>query len=582
MEKTIQDNIQFNSNNMKKKSFYLSLLLALGVALLSTSCSSKLKPLAQNNFNVSPSPMETVGNQVPVTINGTFPEKWFHKNGIVTITPILKYGDKELAGTPYSFQGENIAGNRTTISNRNGGNFTMSSTFPYNPEMISSELFLRFDGKIKNKQSLLPDLKVADGVIATSALADVRTTTPSVAPDGFQRIIKEAQEASIMFVIQQANLRTSELNKRDLTDWKRRVEEAFNDPRQNINVEVSAYASPDGGLSLNEQLAAKREQNTSSYLEEELKKRNIDTDVYARYTAEDWEGFRQLVSASDLQDKELILRVLEMYPDSETREREIKNISYVFEDLATTILPQLRRSRIVANIEIVGKSDEEIMTAWNNNPKELSVEELLYASSLTDDEKVKERIYQYVTANFSNDYRGWNNIGTMFYKQGDYTKALQAFNRAAQVNPSAPEVNMNKALLAIMENKSDEANELLGRSAGAAGLDEAMGIYSLLQGNYNQAVDAYGNTVSNNAGLANLLVRDYNKAKQTLEAVEQPDATTAYLLAIIASRTNNFNEVVSNLRTAIAHDPAMATKALKDLEFAKYLTNQEFRSLVNK
>ena len=567
---------------MKKKSFYLSLLLALGVALLSTSCSSKLKPLAQNNFNVSPSPMETVGNQVPVTINGTFPEKWFHKNGIVTITPILKYGDKELAGTPYSFQGENIAGNRTTISNRNGGNFTMSSTFPYNPEMISSELFLRFDGKIKNKQSLLPDLKVADGVIATSALADVRTTTPSVAPDGFQRIIKEAQEASIMFVIQQANLRTSELNKRDLTDWKRRVEEAFNDPRQNINVEVSAYASPDGGLSLNEQLAAKREQNTSSYLEEELKKRNIETDVYARYTAEDWEGFRQLVSASDLQDKELILRVLEMYPDSETREREIKNISYVFEDLATTILPQLRRSRIVANIEIVGKSDEEIMTAWNNNPKELSVEELLYASSLTDDEKVKERIYQYVTANFSNDYRGWNNIGTMFYKQGDYTKALQAFNRAAQVNPSAPEVNMNKALLAIMENKSDEANELLGRSAGAAGLDEAMGIYSLLQGNYNQAVDAYGNTVSNNAGLAHLLVRDYNKAKQTLEAVEQHDATTAYLLAIIASRTNNFNEVVSNLRTAIAHDPAMATKALKDLEFAKYLTNQEFRSLVNK
>ncbi len=566
---------------MKKKSFYLSLMLALGVAFFGTSCSSKLKPLNQNNFNVTPSPMETVGNQVPVTINGTFPEKWFHKNGIVTITPILKYGDQELAGTPYSFQGENISGNRTTISNSRGGNFTMSSTFPYQPEMISSELFLRFNGRIKNKQSLLPDLKVADGVIATSALADVRSTTPSVAPDGFQRIIKEAQEASIMFVIQQANLRQSELSKRDLTDWKRRVEEAFNDPRQNINLEVSAYASPDGGLTLNEKLAAQREKNTSGYLEEELKKRNIDTDVYARYTAEDWEGFRQLVSASDLQDKELILRVLEMYPDSETREREIKNISYVFEELATTILPQLRRSRIVANIEIVGKSDEEIMTAWNNTPKELSVEELLYASSLTDDEKGKERIYQYVTANFSNDYRGWNNIGTMFYKQGDYAKAAQAFNRAAQVNPSAAEVNMNKALLALMENKHDEANELLGRSAGASGLDEAMGVYSMLQGNYNQAADAYGNTVSNNAGLAHLLVRDYNKAKQTLEAVEQPDATTAYLLAIIASRTNNFNEVVSNLRSAIGRDRTIAKKALKDLEFAKYLTNQEFLSLLN-
>jgi len=565
---------------MNRKSHLLSLLFAVTAVLFTTSCSSKLTPLSQSNFNVTPSPLETVGNQVPVTINGTFPEKWFHKNGIVTITPVLKYGDRELTGTPYSFQGENISGNRTTISNRRGGNFTITSTFPYKPEMLNSELYLRFDGRIKNKQSILPDLKVADGVIATSALADVRTSTPSVAPDGFQRIIKEAQEANIMFVIQQAKLRDSELNKQDMTAWKRRVEEAFNDPRQNVNVEVSAYASPDGSLSLNEQLAAQREKNTSGYLEEELSKRNIHTDVYARYTAEDWEGFRQLVMASDLQDKELILRVLEMYPDSETREREIRNISYVFEELATTILPQLRRSRIIANIEIVGKSDEEIMTTWNSNPKELTVEELLYASSLTNDEKVKERIYQYVTANFSNDYRGWNNIGTMFFKQGDYAKAKQAFNRAAQVNPSAPEVNMNKALLAIMDNDLETANELLGKSAGAAGLDEAMGLLNLLQGNYNQAVDAYGNNKTNNAGLAQLLVRDYNKAKQTLEAVGNPDATTAYLLAIIASRTNNFNDVAANLRTAIGRDRSFATRALNDLEFAKYRTNQEFMSIV--
>lgn len=565
---------------MNRKSNLLSLLIAVSAVLFATSCSSKLKPLSQNNFNVTPSPLETVGNQIPVTVNGTFPEKWFHKNATVTITPVLKFGNSEVTGTPFSYQGENISGNRVTISNSRGGNFTITSTFPYTAEMQSSELYLRFDGRIKNKQSILPDLKVADGVIATSTLADVKTTTPSVADDGFQRIIQEAQEANIMFVIQQANLRQSELNKRDLTEWKRRVEQAFNDPKQNVNVEVSAYASPDGGLSLNEQLAAQREKNTSSYLENELSKRNVNTDVYARYTAEDWDGFRQLVSASNLQDKELILRVLEMYPDSETREREIKNISYVFEDLAETILPQLRRSRITANIEIIGKSDEEIMTAWKNNPKELSVEELLYASTLTDDEKVKERIYQYATANFSNDYRGWNNIGTMFYKQGDYAKAKQSFDRAAQVNPSAPEVNMNKALLAIMDNDLQTANELMGRSAGAAGLDEAMGLLSLLQGNYNQAVGSYGSNRTNNAGLAQLLVRDYNKAKQTLESVEAPDATTAYLLAIIASRTNNFNDVVSNLRTAIGRDRAIAARAANDLEFAKYRTNQEFRSIV--
>lgn len=220
------------------------------------------------------------------------------------------------------------------------------------------------------------------------------------------------------------------------------------------------------------------------------------------------------------------------------------------------------------------------MTAWNNNPKELTVEELLYASSLTTDEKVKERIYQYVTANFTNDYRGWNNIGTMFYKQGDYAKAKQAFERAAQVNPAAPEVNMNKALLAIMDNKLDEAKELLGRSAGANGLDEAMGLINLLQGNYNQAVSVYGKSNTNNAALAQLLVKDYNSAKQTLEAIDNPDATTAYLLAIIASRTNNFNEVVSNLRTAIDRNKTIAMQALNDLEFAKYRTNQEFMSLV--
>ncbi len=566
---------------MKKRSYLFPLMLLLGMVFFTTSCSNKLKPLDSNNFKVTPSPIETVGNQIPVTINGTFPEKWFNKNAIVTITPVLKYGNRqEVTGTPYSYQGENISGNRVVVPQNRGANVTMTSNFAYVPEMQSSELYLRFDGRVKKKRAVLPDLKVADGVVATSALADVRTTPPSVAPDEFQRIIQDAQEASIMFVIEQANLRDSELNKKDVTDWKRRVEDAFNDPKQNVNVEVSAYASPDGGLSLNERLAAQREKNTSKYLEGELSKRNINTDVYAHYTAQDWEGFRQLVAASNLQDKDLILRVLQMYPDSETREREIKNISYVFEDLAETILPQLRRSRIIANIEIIGKSDEEIMAAWNNNPKELSVEELLYCSTLTEDEGVQERIYQYVTANFSNDYRGWNNLGTMFFKQGDYAKAAQAFDRAAQVNPSAPEVNMNKALLAILNNDLVVANELLGKSAGADGLDSAMGLLSLLQGNYNQAVSAYGNSASNNAGLAHLLVKDYNKAKQTLESIDNPDAVTAYLLAIIASRTNNFNDVTSNLRIAIGRDRSIAAKALADLEFAKYRSNQEFMSLV--
>ena len=319
----------------------------------------------------------------------------------------------------------------------------MSFTFPYQPDMLTSELFMRFDAKIKNKSVKLPEVKVADGIVATSALASAQTTAPSVADDGFQRIIKQTQDANIHFVIQQANIRSSETNTQDMRSWQQRVQDAFNDPRQNVDIEISAYASPDGGLTLNERLAAQREKNTTQYLEGELKRRKIDTDVNARYTAQDWEGFRQLLEASDLQDKELVLRVLSMYPDPETREREIKNISFVYSDLASTILPQLRRSRITANIEIIGKSDEEIMEFWRANPKKLSVEELLYASTLTDNDADKEKIYQYVTVNFPQDYRGWNNMATAYYQRGEYNNAKQALDRAALVSPNAAEVNAN-------------------------------------------------------------------------------------------------------------------------------------------
>jgi tetratricopeptide (TPR) repeat protein len=426
----------------------------------------------------------------------------------------------------------------------------------------------------------LPDLKIADGVIATSALADARTTSPSVAPDGFQRIIQDVQETNIMFLIEQANLRQSELNAHGLQAWKRQVEDAINDPRQNVAIEVSAFASPDGPFALNERLAMQRERATSQHLDREFSRRNVSADIYAHYTAEDWEGFRQLVAASDLQDRDLVLRVLEMNPDPVVRERELRNISLVFQELADIILPQLRRSRITANIEIIGRSDDEIMDYWRNRPRELSVEELLYASTLTDDRAEIERIYQFVTAHFAQDYRGWNNLGTLFFRQGEFANARQAFERAAQVSPTAAEVNMNKALLAMLNNDLATANELLGRSAGAAGLGEAMGLYNLKQGNYNQAVGSFGDARTNNAALAQLLARDYNRAQNTLRAIDAPDAVTSYLLAIIAARTNNFNEVMSNLRNAISKDSAMAQKALTDLEFAQYRTNQEFMGLV--
>lgn len=566
---------------MNRKLFNVSLALATAIVLFATSCSSSLKPLSQSNFKVTPSPLETVGMEIPVTVNGTFPEKWFHPNATVTITPVLKYaGNKELKAIPYTYQGEKAAGNGITIPKNRGGNFVMNFKFPYQEGMEVSELFMRFDAQIKNKKANLPDVKVADGVIATSMLADVLTTDPAFADDNFQRIIKEKQEEAILFLIESAELRQSELTKEGLQVWKKRVEEAFNDPKQQIALEIGGYASPDGPWTLNETLARQRQKNSLNYLEKEFKKKNISTDINTHYTEEDWEGFRQLVQASDLQDKELIIRILEMYTDPEEREVQIKNLSHIYQELAETVLPQLRRARLIASIDIIGKTDDEIMSFWRNDPKQLNVEELLYASTLTSNDTEKERIYQYVTVNFPQDYRGWNNLGALFYKQGNINKAEQSFNRAAQISPNAPEVNMNQALIAMINNDLDKAEELLGKAGGAKNLNAALGLLYLKKGEYNKAVEAFGNLKSNNAALAQLLVKDYNKASQTLAAIPNPDATTAYLAAIVAARTNNFNDVITNLQTAIQRDKSMAQKAANDLEFAKYRTNNEFVSLI--
>ncbi|WP_419033516.1 tetratricopeptide repeat protein, partial [Dysgonomonas gadei] len=402
---------------------------------------------------------------------------------------------------------------------------------------------------------------------------------PAVAPDAFQRIIKEAYDADIMFLIQQAELRSSELNSTNLAAWKDLVKEADSNDRKNVNVEISAYASPDGGYELNEKLAEKREKNTTDYLSKEFKKKDIDTEINAKYTAQDWEGFQKLVQASSLQDKDIVLRVLSMYPDTETREKEIKNISAVYSGLAETILPKLRRSRLIANIEVIGKTDEELKNAANSDLTSLTVEELLYAANL--DGTSKEKIYTYVTQKFPNDYRGWNNLGAYYYTTGQDSKAVQAFNKAAQVSAKAPEANMNQALLSLADGNTAKAEQLLGSASGANTLGEALGLLYLQKGDYNRAVQSFGDAKTNNAALAQVLTKNYNKAQQTLDAVAKKDATTYYLSAIVAARTNNTSGVVGNLRSAL--DKGFSTsEVLNDIEFAKFLTNSDVKNMLIK
>lgn len=558
---------------------FLLPFLMLAAILAFSSCSNKLKPLTEEYIKAEPQPLEAIGGQVPVTINATIPAKWFNKKAVVTVTPVLRYAGGEAWGTAYTYQGEKVKGNNQVVPFKEGANVTMKSSFAYKPEMKKSELYLTFDAKIKNKTVKLPDVKIGEGVIATSELADAATANAAIAADKFQRIIKEAHDASIMFLIQQAELRSKELKKSEVSDWKDLVKNADEAPNQNVAIEIQAYASPDGGVKLNTGLAERREKNTDKYLAKELKKMKVDVPVDAKYTAQDWEGFQELVSKSNIQDKDLVLRVLSMYSDPEQRENEIKNISSVFSTLAEEILPQLRRSRLVANIEIIGKSDDEITALAKNDPKALNIEEILYAATLTNDNAEKTRIYNKASELYPNDYRTWNNVGMMAFRAGDLAKAEQMFNKANSVKNN-PESNMNLGLIALTKGDQAKAQQLFGSASGVAELGEALGVLYLKQGEWAKAANSFGSVKSNNAALAQILTKDYSKSSQTLNAVPNPDATTSYLKAIVAARTNDANGVVSNLKSAIAKDSSMAKEAAKDLEFAKFAANADFASLV--
>jgi tetratricopeptide (TPR) repeat protein len=565
---------------MTKQKLIYFFSLAAFITIIATSCGKKtITPLANSLFTTNPSPLELVGTKVPVTINGRFPVKWFEKGTTIVVTPVLKYKGGEALGTAYTYQGENVAGNGIVVPYVTGSAITMKSEFDYIPEMKKSELFLRFDFYRDRKQVPgFSDVKIADGVLATQGLASAETSTPAIAPDAFQRMIKETYDADIMFLIQRAELRSSELNSTNMAAWKELVKEADQNERKRVDVEVSAYASPDGGFKLNDKLAEQREKNTTEYLQKEFKKNDVYTEINSRYTAQDWDGFQKLVQASSLQDKDIVLRVLSMYPDPETREREIKNISIVYSDLAETILPKLRRSRLMANVEVIGKTDEELKNITSSdNYGGLTIEELLYAANL--DGVSKDKVYSYITQKFPNDYRGWNNLGAYYYRNGQNSRALQAFNKAADISSRAPETNMNLALISLADGNTAKAEQLLGNAAGANSLGETMGLMYIQKGEYNRAVQEFGNTISNNAALAQILTKNYSKAQQILDAVPNKDVTTYYLAAVVAARTNSASGVAGNLKSAIQQGASIAD-IVNDIEFAKFLTNPDIKNML--
>lgn len=551
----------------------LCVLAAAGALLTLSSCGKKLGQFSSDYFTVNPNPLEVVGEKVPATVTARVPAKFFVKNAEVTVTPYLVYNGTETASQAYSFQGEKVRGNAPVVSYDRGGTLTIPVSYNFTPDMAQSVLELAFNVRQGSKQYVLPRVRVANGVITTAALADAAGVTPALASDAFQRIINEKYAADIMFLINQANIRAGELKTDAMLELQKELLNANKDTSRVIEeINISSYASPDGSYDLNRNLAEKREANTDAYMRGQLKKDKITEfgELTSQFTAEDWEGFQELVSKSNIQDKELILSVLSMYKDPEEREREIRNLSNVFEQLADVILPQLRYSRITASVNVIGRSDAEISRLVDSDPKALKVDEILYAATLTDDNARRKAIYTKATELYPDDYRTWNDLGLTQYVAGDYRDAAANFKKAASLAPASAEAQMNLGLIELLNKNYAKANQYFGSAAGVKELDDALGVYYLKNGDNAAAARAFGETKSNNAALAQILTKNYSKAKSTLAAINNPDATTFYLMAVLGARTNNQQMVTTNLRQAVRMDSSLATKAAKDLEFADF------------
>lgn len=554
------------------------MLLLSAAAVLLTSCSGKLGALSADNFKVTPNPLETQAGEVSATINGMFPEKYMKKKAVVTVTPQLRFqtpqGLKSVNGEGATFQGEKVLGNDQTISYLVGGNYTMKTNFAYTPEMQQSDMYLIFDAKVGKKTVKVPEVKVATGIIATSELykRTLTSANPALAEDAFQRISEQKQQANIKFLIGQAQLRKSELQNNSVQEFVRLINKIVADQEGMAldNIEVSAYASPDGGYALNEKLANKRQDVTNDYLKKEMKKAKMDAPVDTKYTAEDWEGFQELVAASDIQDKDVILRVLSMYKDPEEREQQIKNISAAFRELTDGILPQLRRSRLTINYLLIGRDDEQILAQMKSDATQLSIEEILYGATLYNDDLTStEAAYKKAVELYKNDPRAYNNLARLAYAKGNYSEAKQWLDKAAAIDRNQAETNANLGLLALQQGDMLSAESYIAKASNANGLNEVLGNLHLAQGKYAQAEQDFGRVQSNSAALAQILNNNYQAAASTLKNVKNADATTDYLRAILNARTGKTADAAAALKQAIAKDPSLADYAAKDLELTK-------------
>ncbi len=584
---------------MRRLKFNYLVLFILGTSVIMSCASLKKmkKDAGKVSYSVTPETLETNGGTVDFALQGRIPEKYFLKKATIVATPVLVTTAGEKFYEPFILQGESVKANNKVISYTDGGSVSYKGSIPFEYPMRKSELVLKIRAS-KGRSTLdFEPVKLADGVLATSTLLDnspyvilgvqKKENTTGVydgSIDKFQRIVPEKYVADLIYLINSAEVRGQEMTKDEIKELSQYITEAYTADRKELKgVEVSAYASPDGALDLNTKLSEKREGTASKVIEKDLDKNKVQTQLTTKYTPEDWDGFRELMEKSTIQDKELILRVLSMYSDPEVREREIKNLSSAFSAVANDILPKLRRSKITASVDVVGRTNDEISALAISDPSKLNQAELIYAATQTNDLQVQKTIHTNFTKVYADDWRGYNNLGTVNFALGDTETAAGNFEKADQLDPKNPIVQNNLGGIELKKNNLAKAEELFGDATGAGKeVSDNLGIVKIMQGQYETATKYFTDETqsSANRGLAQMLNNDNNGALRTLNTAPIESGRIAYLKAVIAARTAKTSMMYENLAKAIKKDPAYRELAKTDLEFAKYFEDENFKLIV--
>ena len=536
-------------------------------------------------YEVTPKVLETHGGIVAAQVNATYPEKYFDKNTTLKITPVLVYEGGETAFDELiSAQGEKVQSNNKLIS-WTGGSLTWNGDVEYKPAMKTSEFMLRIEATRKGKSLAFDPVKLADGVIATSTLV-ANDAKGIVIKDSYQRILPDQKVADILYLINNSDVRSSELKGEDIAALKNYIAKVAEDPRMEFKgFTTSSYASPDGALDLNEKLSGNRDKSAVKLVNKEFGKvpELADKSLFKSVvTAEDWDGFKSLVEGSSVQDKDLILRVLSMYQDPAVREKEIKNMSAAFEVLAKDILPQLRRSKFIVDVNLVGLSDDEILAAMRGGDvTNLTVDHMLYAASLTTDVEEQLKFYQMAAAKDAKDYRALNDVAYSYLKLGKADEAIASLEKAKAIqNNDVVKNNMGFAYL-VKGDKTTAAEYFNSMSASTPESKYGLGVIAIIEGKYDQAVNLLGTEPSYNLGLAQILKGDLNKAKVTLDAVKPCKCgAPSYLKAVLGARLEDRDYLLNNLREAVGYNAEWKNYAKTDLEFAKYATDETFLSVI--